>query len=305
VPSFDAAWPELDRTLRAALAGRGVAAQDLDDVVQETALRVYASWSRLEHDRPLAPFVVTVGLNVWRDQLRQRRRSPGTVGPVPDQADRVDVEQVVCARAQLTAVATVLRRLDGSDRRLLLAGEEFEDGAAPLSGAQRVKRLRLRRWLADNAGRWVGGAVPWWQRSGTLADLATRCACGAVAVGVLAGPVAVPAAIAAPPVTAAARAAGAHPSAAARPARRAAKPVATAETTRRAAAPKQPRRHTPRRPAATTVCAPARQPVGSTRGGASIGSGGIYQQGPDGQPQPVLTTPPSSVDSGSGCVHTG
>ena len=155
MPRFEEAWPELETRLRRSLTARGVPAQDRDDVVQETALRVYRVWDSLDATRSAWPFVVTVAVNYWRDIVRERTGRIATVQPMAtiEVTDHHDVERDVLARQELASVRAAWSALAPEQRRLLLATEEFADTVRPLRPAERVARMRVRRQLARAVGR--------------------------------------------------------------------------------------------------------------------------------------------------------
>src|SRR3954451_1418473 len=141
--SFDAAWPDLAERLRRSLTARGVPAQDRDDVVQETALRVYRVWDSLDATRPKWPFVITVGVNIWRDIIRSRTGRIAAEHPsdsIEMTAD-LDVERDVLARQELRQVGVAMQAMPPEQRRLLLATEEFAETVRPLLPAERVARM--------------------------------------------------------------------------------------------------------------------------------------------------------------------
>lgn len=155
MPRFEDAWPDLETRLRRSLTARGVPVQDRDDVVQETALRVYRVWESLDATRSAWPFVVTVGVNYWRDIVRERTGRIATVQPMAtiEVTDHHDVERDVLARQELASVRAAWGALAPEQRRLLLATEEFADTVRPLRPAERVARMRVRRQLARTVGR--------------------------------------------------------------------------------------------------------------------------------------------------------
>ncbi|HVF53906.1 MAG TPA: RNA polymerase sigma factor [Actinomycetota bacterium] len=145
VPTFEEAWldlrPRLDRLLSRCLAPR-----DRDDVKQETALRLYASWDRVDHDQPLWSLVSTIALNIIRD--RARRASGREINTaIPDMAGAGDVEASGLARVELHRVLEAMNALPDHQRAVLLAeigGPQLLDRNEP---ATRVLRMRARRRL--------------------------------------------------------------------------------------------------------------------------------------------------------------
>ena len=309
--SFDEAWPGLAERLRRSLTARGVPAQDRDDVVQETALRVYRSWTGLDPNRPAWPFVITVAINIWRDIIRERTGRIAQVHPtdhIEVTAD-LDVERDVLARQELASTVVAIRSLAPEQRKLLLASEEFADSVRPLRPAERVARMRVRRQLARAVGRASAAFVLiWLRRPGRTTGAVATAYAGAMAAAMLTAPAMVTApaisALPAPhvvthhvthrvPTAHVARSGAAHEAIRATTAKAAAVTAAPAPTNAgpTGAAP----------PVDTKVCSPASMPETGMTIRLKIGSAGIYSS--DGTTeQPIAATPTTVVRSKSGCV---
>lgn len=309
--TFDEAWPELADRLRGSLIVRGVPAQDRDDVVQETALRVYRAWHTIDPERPAWPFVVTVALNIWRDMLRERSVRDADIRPVWafELTGDHDVERAVLARQELAIVGAAMRSLAPEQRRLLLATEDFADTVRPLLPAERVARMRVRRQLARAVGRASAlVAVVWLRRPARAAGLVATAYVGAMAAAVLTTPApafgpdqtTVPGHTR-PPVVAAAAPVSRPMTPGMRIVARAvpAALVSTARTSVHHAA--TPRRH-PRR---THFCSPQKPPSNLLDTTIHIGSAGIYDSDGRSKPTPIIETPPVDAQSGAGCVAVG
>lgn len=205
---FAEQWPDVSRSIGRHLAGIGVPAQDVDDVLQETALRLYRSWSGLDPDRPVGPFARTVAVNVWRDRWRHSRDREVLSDDVPEPRAAVeDVADTVVARLELRRVGRALRQLPVRQQRLVRGAMEHDlapEGSAPVPAVLRMARMRARRSLAlclQTASAVVAALVGWGRRIGGQASLAPSMALagfvlaiglGAVAVGGPSAPVAVP-----------------------------------------------------------------------------------------------------------------
>ena len=306
---FDDEWAALAPRLSMVLAGKGVHAQDRDDLVQETALRLYRVWETLAPEQPVWPFAVTIALNLWRDQVRasvvrQRDVLSANLGDAAgDPAASYDVERTVLARHELAQVGAVMRTLEPEQRRLLLQNDEVTAVVAPMRPAERMARMRARRELARVVGR-ASAAIGLflWRRPVRSSACATAACAGMLAAAVMTStPMVWPE--------------PASPQLALRPAQvlDVAAPVhlrgelTTAAHARRGAASLPASRREPLVPTApkTDLCAPGNP--GSKQSNStpviSIGSGGIYLVDDSGQ-QPIVETPAMSADS-AGCVHVG
>jgi DNA-directed RNA polymerase specialized sigma24 family protein len=316
--SFDEQWPALADRLRRSLTARGVPAQDRDDVVQETALRVYRSWASLDPNRPAWPFVITVAVNIWRDVIRERTGRIAQVHPTDHlevTADQ-DVERDVLARQELASTVVAIRSLAPEQRRLLLATEDFGETGRPLRPAERVARMRVRRQLARTVGRASAALVLLWLRrpARTSGAVATAYA-GALAAAVLTSPAMAPmpaiSALPAPPaVTRSVPHAGPIATGPARAALHRTGPRASQAATaaNASALTNQPKpiAATPIAPTAvpqvrTKICAPTRLPL-AARVGLRLRSTVVYGSDGAGGWQPVAATPPVAVRSGADCV---
>ena len=314
--SFDEAWPALAERLRRSLTARGVPIQDRDDVVQETALRVYRSWTSLDPNRPAWPFVITVAINFWRDIIRERTGRIAECHPtahIEVTAD-LDVERDVMARQELAKTVVAMRSLAPEQRRLLLATEEFADTVRPLQPAERVARMRVRRQLAKTVGRASAALVVLWIRRPARATGAVATAyAGALAAAVLTAPamVTTPAITALPAPHLTSPGTPHVVSAGAAHARHRSFHVAGRATTTSAVGGaaetgRNTTSGTPRTPVVhTKVCTPARPPVSEVRVVVKVGSAAVYAFDGDGGWQPVAATPKVVARSATGCVAVG
>lgn len=158
--AFDAAWPQLSGYVRNLLASRGVYGPLQDDITQETGLRLFQAWERVDSSRPVNPLAATIALNLLRDEVRRNRE---VVGEVPERPALDDVERLGMARLELQRVGRALGDLS-TDHRLVLLHELADEKPAPTRGraATKMLRMRARRRLAailEAAGGFA--AVAW------------------------------------------------------------------------------------------------------------------------------------------------
>ena len=305
---FDDEWAELAPRLSMVLAGKGVHAQDRDDLVQETALRLYRVWETLAPEQPVWPFAVTIALNLWRDQVRaavvrQRDVLSANLGDgAGEVAASYDVERTVLARHELAQVGAVMRTLEPEQRRLLLENDEVSAVVAPLRPAERMARMRARRELARVIGR-ASAAIGLflWRRPLRSSACATAACAGMLAAAVMTStpmvwPEPTSPQLALHPTQLLDAVSPAHFARALSPGH------ATRVLARMPASSRQPL--VPAAPK-TDFCAPSGpgSPHRYDTPVISLGSGGIYLDDGSGA-QPILETPPMSMDS-AGCVHVG
>ena len=146
---FEQQWPDLARRLDAMLAGKRVPAHKRDDIVQETGLRLFRMWDQVDPDRPLWALVVTIALNLLRDEARKRPERE-VLGLVPDRAADQDVERAGLARLEWRRVQSAMSQLSPDHRSILMAelGDEY---ATSSRGPNATKMLRMRARRRLNA----------------------------------------------------------------------------------------------------------------------------------------------------------
>jgi RNA polymerase sigma-70 factor (ECF subfamily) len=146
---FAVGWPELVPRLRAMLARAGAPVAEREDLVQETALRLFRMWDSVDPERPVEPLARRIAMNAWRDQWR-RRGEREVLGEVPELAAAVDTERAALARVEVAEVSRALSVLPaGAARVLRVAAREAECGAELLRtpASVRMARSRARRAL--------------------------------------------------------------------------------------------------------------------------------------------------------------
>ncbi|MDP9069395.1 MAG: sigma-70 family RNA polymerase sigma factor [Actinomycetota bacterium] len=211
---FEAEWPVLSRRLRSMLARKRVPACQVDDVIQETALRLLKMWESVDRRRALWPLVATIALNLLRDRSRIGQRHD-LVAELPEVQGIHDVEIVSIARLELRRVHDCMDKLSSGQRSALMKEIGAHSGAAaPDAVGDKMLRMRARRKLRSMMERVSGlvavrlrHAIQLTEGAVVLQDgglKAASCAiCFALGIGgtVLAGPLAPAASAAAAPVT--------------------------------------------------------------------------------------------------------
>jgi DNA-directed RNA polymerase specialized sigma24 family protein len=145
VVDFASAWPSVRTRLAAVLRNRGLQATDVDDIVQDVAIRALRSGPRFESEDHLVAWCCRVGINLHIDSTRrQRRLSPEAP---PEAAADFDMASTVERRLALEVLAGGIAKLSEDERRLLfeLEGGESRREAVRLA----VRRHRLRGRLAE------------------------------------------------------------------------------------------------------------------------------------------------------------
>lgn len=140
-PDLEAVWGSVEPRLRASLRAAGVAAADLDDLVQEVALRVLAHDVPFTSAEDLLRWCRLVGRRLAVDAHRRTIRST-LVDQVPDVAGTIDVEAAALARVRADRVLTALHHLDPNDRAAII------DLRSPDGDRREQVRLAVRRHRA-------------------------------------------------------------------------------------------------------------------------------------------------------------
>ena len=189
---FRGDWVEEVPRLRRLLARHGVPHDEVDDVVQETAVRMYAAWDRLFDGRPLRPLVTTIALNVARDYHRRSSHWARPVASVPEQAlvDSRGVDSAVIARLEVARTARAMSKLSEGHRRAVvdavtddLVAEQTGRVRAP--AATRMARTRARRHLVAALELTAGFAAiagTWARRTFSSPAMTGSAAVGALAL---------------------------------------------------------------------------------------------------------------------------
>ena len=189
--AFEEVWPELCARLRKALSARRVPAHVIDDLIQETGLRLFKRWENVDPTTIWA-LTNTIALNLIRDEMRKeevRRRESNKVG-----RDNVrSLDDDVLSRLELRRVEKALLKLSETDRQVLLAewgGRVRSVSPAALKMARMRARRRLRAAL-ENVSALL--PIPWRLRRAVaesqpgvpplLAQLTNIAVAGLVAIG--------------------------------------------------------------------------------------------------------------------------
>jgi hypothetical protein len=117
-----------------------------DDILQETALRLFTMWDRVDGSRSPCGLALTIAHNLLWDE--QHRKARGEVlGVLPDLPCEQDVERSGIAREELGRVYRLLPRLTAKHRSVLLAEIGGPEPVTSTSDALKMLRMRARRRL--------------------------------------------------------------------------------------------------------------------------------------------------------------
>jgi hypothetical protein len=143
-----AGWAVTSSTVARYLRARGVQQCDVDDLVQEVALRVLTARPGPDPEKVL-PWCLVVARNLSVDLARSRSRNL-CVADVPETAGPCDVEHEVVQRAELHKVLAALQVLAPADRAAIWDGVNEVPAPPDRKTAVRlaVRRHRARQRLA-------------------------------------------------------------------------------------------------------------------------------------------------------------
>jgi DNA-directed RNA polymerase specialized sigma24 family protein len=148
--------------VRKALRGRGASIDQIDDALQEAAIRVLTSRVQYTDADDLAPWAVIVARRVVIDEWRRSRRFVGDIAGESAGGHR-STEDVVDAKLSLREAVDAIRTLSAADQAELMAvAFESGEGAGPLSSKLKVRRHRARQRLLRALGPF--GALVGWLR---------------------------------------------------------------------------------------------------------------------------------------------
>lgn len=168
--TFESAWPGISGHLTRILRREGVADDVAEDVIQETAYRLWSRWAALDPSSSMLPLAVTIARNLVIDHHRRSVRIDLGETSYEDVAPN-DVEREVLAKIRLGAVHKLLRQMNPRYSKLLLAeaGYLSEEGSG---GSTRTARTRARQRLRDLVEQSPNGA---WIFVAPLTGLGKRC----------------------------------------------------------------------------------------------------------------------------------
>lgn len=138
--TFEEWWAELRDAVRAWLLRRRCPPHLVDDIVQETGLRLFKMWDEIDAMRSPRGLAFTIASNLLWDE-RNRRSAREVVGDVPEQSCE-DVERAGIARLELARVRRAMARLNPQQRAVLLA--EIGDASGPVASPDAIKMMRMR-----------------------------------------------------------------------------------------------------------------------------------------------------------------
>lgn len=174
---FDAAWPAISDRVTAVLRSRGVQAADVDDIVQEVAIRALRQLDRFTSDEHMVRWCCRVAINAHIDVVRRGRRLSGE--PVAETAAALNVAETVEGRLALDAALVQVAGLSAEDRALLLDPPTPDTRKEAVRLAVRRHRLRARIAAALEG---VLAGVPWLRRVAHSDSLPVRATMAAVPV---------------------------------------------------------------------------------------------------------------------------
>lgn len=144
---FESEWPMLAKRLKSFLSRKNVPAAKQDDLIQETALRLYKIWDTVDRTRPAWALTVTIALNLLRDEYR-RAPHADVVAELPDLPNGYDVERAGLARLEIGRVRQALSEMTPAHRLVLLAEVGHPAGVID-AGTEKMRRMRARRKLTE------------------------------------------------------------------------------------------------------------------------------------------------------------
>ena len=159
---------ELLPLVRRVVAAKVRDSQLVDDLVQETLLRVMAARSRVEADT-LAPYATVTARNLVASLARSDDRARRMAHLLADDDHAERPEDEVIRQEQKAAMKAALARLNPAEREMLLAHEVHGQDTATLAAGRRLHPGSHRRPAQPRAGQ-VARGVPTRARARRAAD---------------------------------------------------------------------------------------------------------------------------------------
>ena len=155
--TFEESWPELSRKLERLLRARHVPDWQRDDIVQETGVRLFRAWDRIDPSLGVWGLARAIAIHAIADSANVRNRYELT--EITDLPDPSDSERAGIARFHLSSVRRALPLMSSTDRRVLLAEVGVVSPPALGRSAMKMARSRARqrlRVLVEKPGSWAG-----------------------------------------------------------------------------------------------------------------------------------------------------
>lgn len=157
-PKLEKVWPDVAPRLAQMLRRRGVSHEDVEDVVQETAMRALQHEVEFVDAEDLLRWTNTVA---WRIVLNRRRGDARRdLGPVPEVSATEGVAERALARYTLDKVAARFGALSDADRAALTVTDDATSRTRAESLRLYVQRHRARARLT-NMLEGLLGALGW------------------------------------------------------------------------------------------------------------------------------------------------
>ena len=139
--SFEKQWPLLEKRIARMLTRHRVPQCMQEDLIQETAARLFGIWTEVDLNTSPWPLTATIALNLMRDQARAHSRTEVLAIDNTEVVAPVDVEESGIARFELGRVRQALGSLTAAQRDALI------DDRVGLTPSEKMLRLRARKKL--------------------------------------------------------------------------------------------------------------------------------------------------------------
>jgi DNA-directed RNA polymerase specialized sigma24 family protein len=156
--TFHEQWPRLQRSLHAHLARRGVPASWRDDIVQDTSIRLFRSWERLDKSTDLLPLARVIANRLLCDESKRHTETP--LAELRAGGEVQSAEAHALARLELQDTLDLVGRLTPAERRAVLAEIGEADRPRVVTSAFKMARSRGRRNLRALMERAAMAFVP-------------------------------------------------------------------------------------------------------------------------------------------------
>jgi RNA polymerase sigma-70 factor (ECF subfamily) len=164
-PPFEALIERFGRELMRYLLRAAGDREDAADLFQETFLRAYRAYPRLDHSRDLRPWLYAIATNLCRNRARNSARRAAVIVPAHDGADAFGPREGAhqgrgsdSADALALHLRRLVARLPDKQRRALLmryfAGLEYAEIAGALACSEQSARANVCQAMKKLKAAW-------------------------------------------------------------------------------------------------------------------------------------------------------
>lgn len=153
--SYEEIWPGVAARLRRALQLRGIPESRCEDLVQETAARLWERWSSFDTRTDVFPLALIIARNLATDAARKDARLE--LRPIVENPSGDDPPAIALGRMELNRVLQTVMGLTPRYRDLLLAeaglaADPLDESGGVVTNMARMRARRRLRTIVERTG---------------------------------------------------------------------------------------------------------------------------------------------------------